>query len=33
MTAEILTLAVPLACLALVLAWWGWMIARRGGLP
>lgn len=29
----ILSLVVPVACLALVLGWWGWMIRRRGGLP
>ena len=31
MTAGILSLVVPLACLGLVLAWWGWTIRRRGG--
>ena len=29
----ILSLVVPLACLALVLGWWGFIIRRRGGLP
>jgi hypothetical protein len=28
----ILTVVVPLACLALVLGWLGWMFRRRSGL-
>lgn len=28
----VLSIVVPLACLALVLAWWGFLIRRRGGL-
>jgi hypothetical protein len=32
-TGGILSLVIPLSCLFLVLAWWGWIIRRRGGLP
>jgi hypothetical protein len=31
--AGVISLVAPLACLFLVLAWWGWIIRRRGGLP
>ena len=33
MVPGILSLVVPLACLAIVLGWWGFMIRRRGGIP
>ena len=29
----VISLVAPLACLFLVLAWWAWIIRRRGGLP
>jgi hypothetical protein len=28
--AGILSLSIPLACLVIVLAWWGWLASRRG---
>ncbi len=32
-TGGVLSLVIPLSCLVLVLAWLGWSLRRRGGLP